>query len=125
MDQLRRDLIKLWGGGLAATSLTVVGASVAHAKPAIVVPSVQEQSSFNVRTYGATGDGRTIDTAAINKAIDAANSNGGGTVYFPAGVYASYSIHLKSNVMAHMTPRNPVSRGTSIRSTVTITTTTV
>ena len=102
MDQLRRDLIKLWGGGLAATSLTVVGASVAHAQPAIAVPRGQEQSSFNVRTYGATGDGRTIDTAAINKAIDAANANGGGTVYFPAGVYASYSIHLKSNVILYL-----------------------
>ena len=55
-------------------------------------------AEFDVRTYGAAGDGKTIDTAAINKAIDAAVAAGGGTVRFPAGTYASYSIHLKSHV---------------------------
>src|SRR5665213_4558989 len=53
---------------------------------------------FNIRDFGATGDGKTLDTAAINKAIDAAAAAGGGMVVFPAGTYASYSIHLKSNV---------------------------
>ena len=54
--------------------------------------------AFDVRTFGATGDGKTLDTGAINQAIDAAAAAGGGTVLFPAGTYASYSIHLKSNV---------------------------
>jgi polygalacturonase len=53
---------------------------------------------YDVKSYGAAGNGRTIDTGAINKAINAANAAGGGTVFFPAGTYASYSIHLKSNV---------------------------
>ena len=53
---------------------------------------------FNVKYYGAKGDSTTIDTEAINKAIDAAFSAGGGTVYFPAGEYLSFSIHLKSNI---------------------------
>jgi polygalacturonase len=48
--------------------------------------------------FGATGDGHTIDTPAIDRAIDAAAASGGGTVLFPAGTYASYSIHLRSNV---------------------------
>ena len=53
---------------------------------------------FDVRTYGAKGDGKTLDTQAINKAIDAAAEAGGGTVYFKPGTYLSYSIHLKSNI---------------------------
>ena len=42
---------------------------------------------FDVRAYGATGDGTTDDCAAINHAVDAALSVGGGTVYFPSGTY--------------------------------------
>lgn len=53
---------------------------------------------FDVKSFGATGDGHTLDTAAINKAIDAAAAAGGGTIEFPAGNYLSYSIHLKSHV---------------------------
>jgi polygalacturonase len=53
---------------------------------------------YNVRTYGATGDGKTLDSDAINKAIDAAADAGGGTVIVPAGTYLSGSIHLKSNI---------------------------
>jgi polygalacturonase len=55
-------------------------------------------ASFDVKSFGAKGDGRTLDTASINKAIEAANAAGGGTVVFPAGEYLSYSIHLKSHV---------------------------
>jgi polygalacturonase len=57
-----------------------------------------EPPMFNVRSFGASGTGKTADTAAINRAIDAASAAGGGTVYFPAGRYLSGSIHLKSNV---------------------------
>src|SRR5437764_3002879 len=53
---------------------------------------------YDVRTFGAKGDGRTLDTLAINKAIDAAAAAGGGTVDFPAGTYLSVSIHLRSNI---------------------------
>ena len=58
--------------------------------------------TFDVRAFGATGDGNAPDTAAINQAIDAAAAAGGGTVVFSAGTYASYSIHLKSNVALHL-----------------------
>ena len=57
---------------------------------------------YDVHAYGATGDGHTLDTVAINRAIDAANRGGGGTVSFPAGVYLSHSIHLKSNVALYL-----------------------
>jgi len=59
-------------------------------------------SVFDVKKYGASGDGKTLDTAAINKAIDAAADAGGGTVYFPGGIYLSGSIHLKSNVALYL-----------------------
>ncbi len=53
---------------------------------------------FNVKEFGATGNGETNDTSAIDSAIDKCNSSGGGTVYFPDGKYGAGSIHLKSNV---------------------------
>jgi len=53
---------------------------------------------FNVRSFGAMGDGRSLDSPAINKAIAACAQSGGGTVYFPAGTYLSGSIHLQSNI---------------------------
>jgi len=57
---------------------------------------------MNVRQFGAKGDGATTDSPAINRAIDAAAAAGGGTVLFPAGVYLSYSIRLKSKVGLHI-----------------------
>src|SRR5215813_10782336 len=63
-----------------------------------LIASSSAQAVFNVRDFGATGNGSTRDTAAINRAIDAANRAGGGTVLFPSGTYLSASIHLKSNV---------------------------
>ena len=57
-----------------------------------------------MRTFGATGDGKTLDTPAINKAIDTAAAAGGGIVRFPAGNYLCYSIHLKSHVTLYLDP---------------------
>jgi polygalacturonase len=53
---------------------------------------------FNVRRHGAAGDGRTLDTDAINRAIAAAHAAGGGTVFLPAGDYLSHSIRLRSRI---------------------------
>src|SRR5438445_10629892 len=57
---------------------------------------------YNVKAFGATGDGKALDTPAINKTIEAAAAAGGGTVYFPAGNYLSVSIHLKSNIALYL-----------------------
>ncbi len=54
--------------------------------------------AYNVRSYGAKGDGKALDSPAINRAIAAAAAKGGGTVFFPAGTYRSFSIRLKSNI---------------------------
>jgi polygalacturonase len=61
-----------------------------------------DSGPFNVRNHGATGDGKTLDTAGINKAIEIAAAAGGGTVHFPAGNYLSHSIHLKSDVALYL-----------------------
>ncbi len=66
--------------------------------------SAGRQRVFDVTAFGARGDGKTLDTAAINQAIDAAAAGGGGTVSFPAGTYLSYSIRLKSNVGLYLGP---------------------
>ena len=63
---------------------------------------VATQGIYNVKAYGATGDGKNLDSKAINKAIDAATDAGGGQVYLPAGDYLSGSIHLKSNISLYL-----------------------
>jgi polygalacturonase len=59
---------------------------------------------YNVRDFGAVGDGVEIDSGAINRAIDAADLAGGGTVFFPAGNYLSFSIRLKNNIALYLGP---------------------
>jgi polygalacturonase len=66
------------------------------------VTSAAQTSVYDVKTFGAKGDGKALDTSAINKAIDTAATAGGGTVYFPAGNYLSVSIHLKSNIALYL-----------------------
>jgi len=59
---------------------------------------------FNVCDFGAKGDGRTIDSPAINAAIEAAVKSGGGQVLMPAGTYLCGSIRMKSNIDLHLAP---------------------
>jgi polygalacturonase len=61
-------------------------------------PNAAGQTAFDVRSFGATGDGKTLDSPAIDRAIEAASKAGGGRVLFPAGTYLSGSIHLLSNI---------------------------
>ena len=61
-----------------------------------------QAQNYNVRDYGAKGDGKTLDHIAINKAIDACVAGGGGRVLLPAGTYLCGSIRLKSNVDLHL-----------------------
>src|SRR4051794_18639134 len=71
-----------------AILLSVLAGAHAAAQPA----------QFNVKSFGATGDGPTLDTKAINSAVDACSAAGGGTVVLPAGTYLSGTVRLKDNV---------------------------
>jgi polygalacturonase len=95
----RRRFLQLASAGIAGSA---VGAKTptAMAKSALAAANAE----YDVTSFGAKGDGKTLDTAAINKTIDAAASAGGGTVRFPAGTYLCYSIHLKSNVALYLGP---------------------
>ena len=64
--------------------------------------SVVCADTFNVRDHGATGDGTTNDTTAIQRAIDACHDAGGGTVLFTPGTYRSGTLRLKSFVTLHL-----------------------
>ncbi len=89
----RRDLLSLTRGAVAAgvASKTLRGAN--------------ESSGvriFDVKMHGATGDGKTLDTPAINRAVDACTAAGGGVVYMPPGTYHSGGVVLKSNVTLYL-----------------------
>jgi polygalacturonase len=58
----------------------------------------QAQCGFNVRDYGAVGDGRTLDTVALQAAIDTCHQRGGGTIFFPAGTYVTGSLFLHNHI---------------------------
>ena len=53
---------------------------------------------YNAKDFGALGDGSTLDSQAIQKAIDTCFAAGGGTVYIPEGQYLCGTMHLKTNV---------------------------
>lgn len=108
--QALRKMLGIGAGVVTADALLPSSIGVARAGfpgggPALsaaVAPWVK--GAFNVRAMGATGDGKTVDTPAINRAIQAAARAGGGTVLFPAGTYLCFSIRLKSNIAMYLEP---------------------
>jgi polygalacturonase len=98
-NSARRELLRFGGMGLAAAATTAVPAAVGATRSPnpTAAPTV-----FDIRTYGAVGDGKTIASPAINKAIEAAAAAGGGTVYLPAGTWLSFSVRLKSHVNLYL-----------------------
>ncbi len=87
-DSARRELLKLSPFALAAAASPAM--ALAAPKPSVVAAAAM----FDVRNFGATGDGKTVDTPAVNKAIEAAAAAGGGTVIFPAGTYCCFATRL-------------------------------
>jgi polygalacturonase len=78
--------------------------------PEVIVPKFKNQV-FDITKYGAIGDGKTLNTEAINKAIETCANAGGGVVEIPKGVWLTGPIELKSNVNIH------TNRGTLVQFT--------
>jgi hypothetical protein len=90
-------LLAAWLGGFAAPSEPACAAELASSG------SVTAGShTFDVRSYGARGDGATLDTEAINRAIAACADAGGGQVLVPPGRYLSGTIHLRSHLTLYL-----------------------
>jgi len=90
-----------------ATGFLIVSASLppvrgVYAQRSVLQTGTKATGGFEVTAFGAKGDGKSLDTPAINKAIDAAAAAGGGTVYLSAGTYRCFSIRLKSNVALYL-----------------------
>ena len=89
---------------LAATPL--VAAALARPTTAAELPAAGRQPAgarvYNVRDFGATGDGKTLDTSSVQSAIDACHKDRGGTVLIPVGDFLVGTLELKSNVTLHV-----------------------
>jgi polygalacturonase len=70
----------------------------AQTPPLPVIP----KATFIVTNYGAVGDGKTLDTAALQKTIDAAAAAGGGTVLVPPGKFLTGPFKLASSINLHL-----------------------
>src|SRR5260370_5307240 len=92
---LRREFLTTAGLALAA-SRTVTG----QTDPARRGPS--SLPYFDVLKYGARGDGKTKDTAALQRAVDECTAAGGGVVYLSPGKYLSGTVILRDNVTFHL-----------------------
>ncbi len=91
----RRRFVQLLALGIAGRALA----------PALALAdAVSPGAISDIRAFGAVGDGKTIDSPAINRAIAAAAATGGGIVRVPAGTYASHSIRLASFVTLVLEP---------------------
>jgi len=92
----RRWLKRISGASMGA------GLLAAAAPPPPADNAVAGTRTYNIADFGAKGDGQTLDTAAVQSAIDACHHDRGGTVLVPAGVFVIGTIELKSNVTLHI-----------------------
>ncbi|HTY88880.1 MAG TPA: glycosyl hydrolase family 28 protein [Candidatus Acidoferrum sp.] len=83
---------------LAGAMAICAGGSPAQDPPLPVIP----QTTFNITHYGAVGDGKTLNTAALQKAIDAAAAAGGGTVLVPPGKFLTGPFRLTNSLNLHL-----------------------
>ena len=86
---------------IAAVFLLCLASRAAAQTTQPALPQIPEKK-LSVTDFGAKADGKTKDTDAIAKALDAAEKAGGGTVHFPAGTYLTGAVMLRSKVGIHL-----------------------
>lgn len=89
---------RTWLAALSATSLATGSLAAAPASPTAPLGT----RTYNLLDFGAKGDGKTLDTHALQAAIDACHKDEGGTVLVPAGVFVIGTVEIKSNVTLHI-----------------------
>jgi hypothetical protein len=98
----RRRWLRMTAGPamIGALGAAMAGSALADETPIARDANPKESSArvFNIRDHGAVGDGKTLDTKAIQAAVDACNADRGGIVLVPAGEFLIGPIELKNNV---------------------------
>lgn len=99
----RRQWLGSASAAAAAAGAGFLAAKSLGAEPrAAAAPGSLGARVYDIRDFGAKGDGKTLDTAALQAAIDACNRDQGGTVLVPAGTFVIGTTELKSNVTLHI-----------------------
>lgn len=88
--------------GLVFLAIVVIEFCAAQKMPVVVQSPVFKKDTFNIIRFGAKADGLTLNTKAINDAIDACSKKGGGVVLIPEGFWLTGPVELKSNVNLHL-----------------------
>lgn len=86
----------------SALAGAIVGARPILAQQRESRPADRGAHTYNIREFGAKGDGTALDTGALQAAIDHCTADGGGTVLVPAGTFVIGTVELKSNVTLHL-----------------------
>ncbi|NLX12318.1 MAG: hypothetical protein GXY44_01510, partial [Phycisphaerales bacterium] len=81
---------------IIGSGLTLLLASAANAQTPRPV--------YDVRIFGAKGDGESLDTQALQKTMDECSAAGGGVVYFSPGIYKAGTLHLRDNTTLYLDP---------------------
>jgi polygalacturonase len=95
MKDGRRNFLKLIGIG----GIGFAGSNIA---PEYVTTDNGKTYVYNIKNFGAIGDGKTINSKAIQNAIDKCSANGGGQVYVPPGTFLTGTIYLRTNVLLYL-----------------------
>jgi hypothetical protein len=101
----RRRWLKMIPGSVIAMTGTAGTASAEYLSAEQTTRSAPEDNLaavYNIRDYGAKGDAVSLDTTALQTAIDFCHRRGGGTVLVPAGTFLIGTVEIRSNITLHL-----------------------